>query len=216
MLVKSQQLEQPIDLDELLCYSLTPVPPSLGTPDGFFNKTNKASILHYLIEDGDRNASYPKGALFIQDGNALFHMLNDIPQTFGDICLMMLDQMLPKRDFIFSTDSYNADSIKAQERSRRGSSPKYIIGGPSTRKPRDFKLFLTNGENKEQLCKLLLKVWGSEGAASRLSKCNFASLVVDGKVYKLTSSGKTVSIYLFFFFRKFHLLIKSIYLHNNA
>lgn len=35
LLVKSQLLDQPLDLDELMSYSLTPVPHCLGTPDGF-------------------------------------------------------------------------------------------------------------------------------------------------------------------------------------
>ena len=56
-------------------YPLTPVPHSLGTPDGFFNKTNKAAVLHYLLEDVNEEVQYPDDAILIQDGNALFHTL---------------------------------------------------------------------------------------------------------------------------------------------
>ena len=118
LLVKSQSVDEPLDLEELMKYSLMPVPPSLGTPDGFFSKTNKASILHYLLED----LPYPKDALFIQDGMALLHILANLPPTCGEICLQVLDQMVAKKHFLFSTDSYHPDSIKAQERLRRGSS----------------------------------------------------------------------------------------------
>ena len=38
LLVKSQLLEKPIDLEKLVCFPLTPVPHMLGTPDGFFTK----------------------------------------------------------------------------------------------------------------------------------------------------------------------------------
>ena len=38
LLVKSQLLEKPIDLEKLVCFPLTPVPHMLGTPDGFFSK----------------------------------------------------------------------------------------------------------------------------------------------------------------------------------
>ena len=68
--------------------------------------------------------------------------------TFGEICLQVLDQMVAKKNFIFSTDSYHPDSIKSQERLRRGFSEKFIIDGPATRKPTDYKLFLSNDENK--------------------------------------------------------------------
>lgn len=194
LLIKSQALKEPIDLTELMKYSLTPVPHSLGTPDGFFNKTNKAATLHFLTEDLAEEVAYPTDkTIFIQDGNALFHALTNLPPTFGAICLQMLDQMVAKKDFVFSTDSYHPDSIKNQERMRRGYSQKYIVDGPATRKPVDFKLFLANDDNKTQLCQLLLQVWGGEAAASRLDRCGLALVVVEGKAYQLTSSEGAVS-----------------------
>ena len=144
LLVKSQNLDESVDLDELMRYSFTPVPPSYGAADGFFNKTKKAALLHFFTDDNQEDISYPKCALHIQDGNALFHVLTNTAPTFGEICLQVLDQMVAKKDFIFSTDSYHADSIKAQERLRRGFSQCYLIQGPATRKPSDFKLFLEN------------------------------------------------------------------------
>ena len=193
LLIKSQLLDEPFNLDELMRYSLTPVPHSLGTADGFFNKTNKASVLHFLLEDVPEEVPYPKDALYIQDGNALFHALTNLPPTFGAICLQVLDQMVAHKHFIFSTDSYHIDSIKAQERLRRGFSQRYIIDGPATRKPSDFKLFLANEENKTQLCQLLLRVWRSKEAASRLEKSGTAVAVVEGKAYQLDSSDNNVS-----------------------
>ena len=41
LLIKSQLLEEPLNLDELMRYSLTPVPPSLCTPDVFPPKLTK-------------------------------------------------------------------------------------------------------------------------------------------------------------------------------
>ena len=109
-------------MGELMKYCPMPVPPSLATPDGFFANTNKAAILHYLVEDATpEDLSYPKEALFVQDGIALLHVLTNLPPTCGEICLQILDQMVAKKHFIFSTDSYHSGSIKAQERRRRGS-----------------------------------------------------------------------------------------------
>ncbi|KAM3602468.1 uncharacterized protein V6R79_004691 [Siganus canaliculatus] len=146
------------------------------------------------MEAKDRNVevTYPKNALFIQDGNALFHMTTNLPQTCGEICLQFLGNMIPKQHFVFSTDCYQIDSVKAQERVRRGSTEKYIIGGPYTCKPYDFKSFLTNELNKKQLCDLLVKVCGGNEAASRLEKCKKAVVCVDGRAYDLTSTNGEV------------------------
>ena len=73
LLISSQHLDDPTDLDKLMRYSLTSVPHSLGTDDGFFNKTIKAAMLHYLMEDAPEEVPYPTENLYIQDGNALFH-----------------------------------------------------------------------------------------------------------------------------------------------
>ena len=101
LLLKSQMLDTPADLEELMHYPLSPVPHALGSPDGFFAKTNKASILSYLLQDEDKEVTYPKDSLFIQDGNALFHMMQNLPPTFGEICLQILDQMCSKQHFVF-------------------------------------------------------------------------------------------------------------------
>lgn len=62
-------------------FPLLPVPPSLGTQVVFFNKTNKAAVLLYLLEDlSADDLPYPQHALFIQDGMALFHTLTNLPQ----------------------------------------------------------------------------------------------------------------------------------------
>ena len=101
LLDKSHNLDEPVELDELMRYSLTPVPPSLRTADGFFNITNKAALPHFFTDDNQEDISYPKCALHIQDGNALFHVLTNTAHTFGEICLQVLDQMVAKKDFIF-------------------------------------------------------------------------------------------------------------------
>ena len=176
-----------------MCYPLSLVPHSFGTPDGFFAKTNKAAMLHFLLEDITGDVSYPTDAIHIEDGMALLHILTNLPPTFGGICLQILDQMVHKKNFVFSTDSYQPDSIKTQERLRRGCSEKFLLGGPATRKPTDFKLFLTNDDNKLQLCQLLLTVWQSTQAAPRLEKCGTAILIVNGRAHQLVSSDGEVS-----------------------
>ena len=62
LLIKSQLLDKPLDLNQLMEYPLSPVPHSLGTLDGFFAKTNKATILHFLLNDSPKDIHYPPDA----------------------------------------------------------------------------------------------------------------------------------------------------------
>ena len=106
----------------------------------------------------------------------------------------MLDQIVAKTNFIFSADSYHNDSMKAQERVRRGFSRAITVDDPATRKPSDFKLFLTYHGNKTQIFHLLVRLWGSKAAALRLEKCGTAAAVVDGNAYKLESAESNVNV----------------------
>ena len=74
-----------------MTFSFTPVPTSLGTADGFFAKTNKASMLHFLFDDDE--VPYPQDALYFQDGNALWYMLMNLLPT----CVTLKTQLRPRR-----------------------------------------------------------------------------------------------------------------------
>ncbi|KAH3851815.1 hypothetical protein DPMN_094301 [Dreissena polymorpha] len=112
LLVKAQSSNHALDLDELMRYPLMPVPRSLGTPDGFLCKTNKATLMNAILQDVAPSSSPNNATLFIQDGNALFHELTNRAPTFGGICLQLLGIMVSKKDFVFSTDSYFPNSLK--------------------------------------------------------------------------------------------------------
>ena len=89
LFVKSH-LDNPTNLDEIMTYSLTPVPYSLGTSDVFFSKSNKAAMFHCIMKSVPYDVtavSYPKEAFRIQDGNAMVHALTYLPSTFREICL---------------------------------------------------------------------------------------------------------------------------------
>ena len=80
-----------LDLDTLMSYSLLSAPHCLRTADGFFAKTNKASTMHFMMEDHSQLVVYPKDFMFIQDVNALFHTMTNLAPTFTGITL---DQQL--------------------------------------------------------------------------------------------------------------------------
>ena len=86
LLVKSQTLDRNLDLQEVMKYQLTPVPYSLGSCDGFLGKTNKAKGMNYITQEVSNSASpEATGTLLIVNGNAVFHSLSELPETFGDI-----------------------------------------------------------------------------------------------------------------------------------
>ena len=62
----------------------------------------------------------------IEDGNALFYALKDIPRNFKEICLKLFGIVSSKTcDMIFSTDMCYPDSAKSMKRRRRGSGDYY-------------------------------------------------------------------------------------------
>ena len=67
---------------------------------------------------------------------------------------MVLKTALQKSPVIFSTDMYQDCSVKGVERNRRGCGEKLIVRGEKTRRPKDWKDFLTNDENNAQLIRL--------------------------------------------------------------
>ena len=121
LLVKSQEMNLNIDLDFIMKFQLTPVPYCLGTPDGFLAKTNKAKGFQFLTKElHDAELPPPKSTLVIVDGNAIFHSLTDIPETFKGVCEKIFATLPKVSDVVFSTDSYQYNSIKSQERHRSG------------------------------------------------------------------------------------------------
>ena len=52
----------------------------------------------------------------------------------------------------------------------------------------------TPDNNKVQLCQLLLRVWGSQEAASCIEKCGTAGLLADDKAYQMASRNGDVSM----------------------
>ena len=106
----------------------------------------------------------------IEDGNGLFYALKDIPRNFKEICLKLFGMVSSKTsDTNFNTSMYYPDSVKSMERRRRGSAHKLIVKGANTKKPKCWKEFLSNDENKHQLIKLMLNIWQTNLTALHLT-----------------------------------------------
>ena len=82
LLIRPQDKEK-VEIEDLL----TPVPYSRATADGFLTKTDKAKSLHHLTKDIE-NTALPlcETTLMIEDDNALFHYLREVPGNFKHIC----------------------------------------------------------------------------------------------------------------------------------
>ena len=184
LLIRSQDGGK-VEIEDLMRYPLTPVPYSLATADGFLTKTDKAKGLHYLIKDIE-NSVLPlcETTLVIEDGNALFHYLREVPGNFKQICQKLLDMLVKTSDVVFSTDMYYPQSVKAVERRRRGCGDKLVLQGEMTKRPTDWKTFLTNDENKVQLIKLILRVWSDDEVAARYQNRNVV-VISEGHGYCL-------------------------------
>ena len=107
VLTKSQMMEEPVSLKELMTYSITAVPHSLGTPDGYLNKTNKATLVHHLTDEytSPRQHFDPDTTAFIEDGNATVHAITQLPPTLGAVCMKVLSSIeKQKKNVVFQTD----------------------------------------------------------------------------------------------------------------
>ena len=55
-------------------YPITSIPNSLGTPDGYMNKTNEA-VIHLIGDDYIKPLPESAKTLYIEDSNATVHHL---------------------------------------------------------------------------------------------------------------------------------------------
>ena len=141
-------------------YPLRPVPWSLATSDSTPMKTDKSRVMHALKNDSHHVVKpNQRHITCIINGCALFRAQVALPTTFGELAESILDQ-LPKAELVdFIIDKYEALSIKAIERMRRGSTKPHLINGSLTKIPRDWKAFLSCNQNKQSLISFLLKEW---------------------------------------------------------
>ena len=141
LLIRSQE-GMKVEIGDLMKYPLTPIPYSLATAYGFFNKTDKSKGFHYLMKYVE-NSPIPSAetCLIIEDENAVFHYLKEVPGNFKQICHKNLDMLTKKSDVVFSTDMYYPDSIKAVEQRRLGCAEKLVLQGEMTKRPGDWQTF---------------------------------------------------------------------------
>ncbi len=153
-------------MNELMKYSLRKYPAPFATSDGRLVKTPKCKLIHELLRRNDRSST-PSGRtdVLLIDGLALLQTMKDIPQTFGRLAEKILHSIISSARMVsakrvdFVCDTYPTVSIKNTERERRSSAgvTRIRIGSANQKVPRQFKKFLSLGENKTSLVEFIFQ-----------------------------------------------------------
>ena len=156
-----------INLMEVLSYELSPIPCSLAHQDGSLRKNTKshlAGIIEKLVTVVPQLQPSPENTVYILDGMAVIQMIKSgRTATFGELAKHYFNTFTSPLSthkcycvhVVF--DQYLDDSIKAGERTRRGSSSalEVYIGGPATPVPKQWDKYISNPNNKKNLCDFL-------------------------------------------------------------
>ena len=159
-----------IDLQELLTYSLGPLPLPLASATGCLVKTNKANLLHALESQAEQPlVEIPKGGIHIVDGMATIQQLDikKLPgqRTFRHLAEILLQRLVNRAksnssdEVHFVTDTYRNVSIKNAERANRAAGGSQVMRIYGQALPQQWKKFLSNGQNKESLTEFIFETW---------------------------------------------------------
>ena len=159
-----------VDMKEVLCYPLRPYPLPFATVDGNMVKTSKCKLMEAIetpVGDDRLAETVPDGSALIIDAMAVFQTMKPVKETFGSLSTKVLHQIVLiagrfRIDFV--GDRYPPVSIKAVERCKRadsGSQASQIINEDQP-VPKQWKKFLSNGDNKENLMVFIQKHWATK------------------------------------------------------
>jgi len=135
-------------------YPLYVVPLSLAFPDGTKRQSQKCKLLDIL--QFESTYMEKRADILIIDMIAQYRSIStNPPNTFEDLVKRFLQSILSRYVRInVIADCYRDRSIKSEEREKRGTSRKIIVGSIKSKVPRDMSKFFANGENKLQLITL--------------------------------------------------------------
>ena len=163
-------------------YSLRKYPAPLATSNGDLVKTPKCKLMHEQLHRTDCNFDPPANTdVLLLDGMALLQTLKAIPETFGELAEKVIRIIISSAkkaqgervDFI--CDTYPTISIKNAERKKRSmlGATRVRIGSPTQKVPRQFKKFLSLGENKEALIEFIFQHMATLNLAEMLGGITF-------------------------------------------
>jgi hypothetical protein len=159
------QTRKDLQMKDVFCHPLGPVPWSLAASDGSPRKTNKAVLMRALQKDNMIAENIPSPSTTVIDGMTLIQRLNGDQKSFADIGLILLKMALnegqfsDRIDIVF--DVYKQVSIKHLERKARCHNEQSVEYSNinSSHIVRQWRKFLTNTRNKKALVAFLIKEW---------------------------------------------------------
>ena len=171
LLVISKSRE--INLKELLSYCLSDYPLSIATVAGGLVKTTKAKMLHILEEAANNpvvdTVNIGENNALIVDVMAVIQAFKGKCRTFGEFAdsifdyLVKLTRQCKANRLDVVADRYPAISIKNSERSKRAAQgvQRIHILNKDQNIPKQWKKYLSSGENKESLIVFLCDHWSN-------------------------------------------------------
>ncbi len=148
-----------LEMGEVLCYPLGPLPWSLANADGTMKKTNKAVLAKQLESRVSPTNDYPAQCATLVDAMGLIHKIHGDNQTFSELANHVLTQVLHdghrsnRIDVVF--DVYKKDSIKSAERVSRGSAEAIAFSQIRPgHKIKNWRRLLASTESKSQLTQI--------------------------------------------------------------
>ena len=185
------------DMKNVLSYELGVFPYSLATVDGCLVKTAKSKLLPLLLKDAALLPSVPGQYATVVDAMAMLQTTVPTGDTFGSLAKQLLLSLLrtvqPNARLDFVSDQYPANSIKGQERNKRGRAGALLvhISGPTTKLP-SWKKFMLESTNKEAIIRFLASCWSAPECAPHLLNKQFYMNV--GHQCVLLSSADGISV----------------------
>ena len=154
--------------------------------------TEGVTLKDSKADDSAKNIK--ENTTFVIDLIAAIHTMTNLPNINEELVwnfVSILPRGFKQLDVVADTSREN--SIKGGEKSTRGSSQKVIIASCKSRRPRDFSVFMKNGENNSRLTEILPGVLRDIFAkVSTTLQCSTMFISQENVTYCLTETGVTV------------------------
>ncbi|KAL8565735.1 hypothetical protein ACOMHN_018652 [Nucella lapillus] len=166
-----------LNMKDLMCFPLGPLPWSLAAPDGTLRKTNKAALATNIKKSAKMAESVPAHFATIIDGMRLVQRAKFDGQqpTFEEVADRIFSMAVSEAansdrlDLVF--DTYKKLSIKYNERTNRSvTSGLRIENIASGQKIKQWRKFLSPESNKVTLIKYLVQEWENEKYFQKLGR----------------------------------------------
>lgn len=179
-----------LDMRDVFCHPLGPLPWSLANADGTIKKTNKSVLASHLESKVQPAEQISGSCAALIDAMALIHKLSGENHTFDELSDRIFMSVLhagygcDRLDVVF--DVYREHSIKSAERVNRGSQTGVMfIEIRPAHKIKNWKRLLASTETKNKLSKFLAESWKEEKIRAKLGE-RFMFVTLGEHCFKLT------------------------------